>query len=91
MTTAVESICYEYSEDVLFSQDVCSDGNPVMIICYINSKYLCELSRFLHNYGYSLKSIKKFGKAFILVRFIVPSESCQKKMTGDFNLENDSF
>ena len=85
MITTVEHICYEYSEDVLFSQDVTLDGNPVKIICYINSKYLGELSQFLHNYKYSLDSIKKFGKHFILVRFIIPLKPNEKKMIENIN------
>ena len=89
MSISVEHICYEYSEDVLFSQEVSPDGNPVKIICYINSKYLGELSQFLHNYKYSLESIKKFGKYFILVRFVIPPKSNEKKMTEDINKKRE--
>ena len=42
MTNTVESICYEYSEDVLFSQDISDKGDPVKIICYINSHTICN-------------------------------------------------
>ena len=83
MTNTVENICYEYSEDVLFSQDVCEKGNPIKIICYINSMYLGELSMFLHNHSYSLASVKKFGKYFILVRFILKSKLNKKKIIED--------
>ena len=88
MTNTVESICYEYSEDVLFSQDISEKGDPVKIICYINSIYLGELSMFLHNHGYGLASVKKFGKHFILVRFILKSKLGQKKMTNDKQQED---
>ena len=89
MSNTVENICYEYSEDVLFSLDISISGNPVKIICYINSKYLCELSKFLHNYHYELESIKKFGKNYILVRFLDGSGSDIKKSKKDTNIERE--
>lgn len=89
MSNTVENICYEYSEGVLFSQDVCPDGNPVKIICYINSKFLGELSQFLHNHNYKLESIKKFGKYYILVRFLIRSYNDKKKIKKDTNTERD--
>ena len=89
MSNTVESICEEYSEDVLYSQDITLSGNPVKIICYINSKYLGELSKFLHNHKYKLESIKKFGKSYILVRFLIRSNSDKKKITEDTNTEKE--
>ena len=69
MTDTIENICYEYSEDVLFSQENSFDGAPILIICYTQVKYIHELSSFLKNYGYQISSRKNTGKHFSLVKF----------------------
>ena len=69
MTNTIENICYEYSEDVLFSQENSFDGSPVLIICHTQVKYIQELSCFLKNHGYQISSRKNTGKHFSLVRF----------------------
>lgn len=73
MTDTIESICYEYSEDCLFSQQLAFSGAPVMLICYVERKYITELSRFLSNHKYEVASEKKMGKYFCLVRFELTS------------------
>ena len=89
MSNTVENICHEYSEDALFSQEITPSGNPVKIICYINSKYLGELSKFLHNHSYKLESIKKFGKNYILVRFLIRSNGNEERIKKDTNTERE--
>lgn len=69
MTHSIESICHEYAEDSLFSQDVSECGAPLKIIVHIKYEYIAELSRFLSNYGYEYSSNKKSGKYFTLVHF----------------------
>ena len=69
MTSTIESICYEYSEDCLFSRELSFSGAPVMIICYVEYKYIGELSGFLRNHKYSISSRKNMGKYFSLIRF----------------------
>ena len=44
MTDTIESICYEYAEDSLFSKDSSACGAPLKIIVYIQYKYIAELS-----------------------------------------------
>lgn len=65
----VENICYEYSEDVIFSQDVSFNGSPVLIIADIESKYVKELSKFLSNHDYKISQRKKINEKFSLIRF----------------------
>ena len=69
MTKTIENVCYEYSDDVLFSKDVHFCGAPVLIIIYLQSRYLQELSTFLKNYGYRLAGRKNQGRHFSLVKF----------------------
>lgn len=69
MTGSIENICYEYSEDVLFSQDVSFDGLPVLIILDVESKYIEELSSFLKNYGYKIIDRKNIDNKYSLLRF----------------------
>lgn len=69
MTGSIENICYEYSEDVLFSQDVSFDGSPVLIILDVESKYIQELSSFLKNYGYRVIDRKNIDYKYSLLRF----------------------
>lgn len=67
--SSIENICYEYSEDVLFSQDISFNGSPVLIIVELESKYLSELSSFLKNYGYKIINRKNVGKKYSLIKF----------------------
>lgn len=76
MTGTVENLCYEYSQDVLFSQEESFDGAPVLIICYLQYKYINELSSFLKNHGYEIISRKNTGKHFSLVKFQLINISC---------------
>lgn len=69
MTGSIENICYEYSQDVLFSQDVSFDGWPVLIILDVESKYIEELSSFLKNYGYKIIDRKNIDNKYSLLRF----------------------
>ena len=69
MTDTIESICYEYAENSLFSKEVTIFGAPVKIIVYLQYKYIAELSKFLSNYGYEISSQRNTGKHFGLVRF----------------------
>lgn len=69
MTNNIENICYEFSDDCLFSQSVDIDGFPHKIIVYLQSKYLTELYKFLARYGYERTYIKKTGKHFSMVHF----------------------
>jgi hypothetical protein len=69
MTETIESICYEYAMDVLFSKEVTFDGAPALIIIYIESRYLQELSGFLKNYGYKMSSRQNKCQNYSLVKF----------------------
>lgn len=69
MNTTIENICYEYADDVMFSQDINNSGNPKKIILYIQEKYLTDLSRFLKNHNYSATHRKVMGKHFVLITF----------------------
>ena len=69
MTHAIENICYEYTDDALFSQEESFEGFPVSIILYLQHKYVKELSSFLKNNGYGLASRKNTGKHFCMLRF----------------------
>lgn len=71
MNTTIENICYEYADDVLFSQDIDRHGNPQKIILYIQEKYLIDLSRFLKNYNYFISQNKVMGKHFVLITFCI--------------------
>ena len=73
MTNTIENICYEYSEDCLFSQELSFYGAPILIIAYVQLKYIGELSKFLSNHKYEISSQKKMGKHFSLVRFELTS------------------
>lgn len=75
MNTTIENICYEYCEDVLFSQDNSNNGYPLTIIAYVQKVYMGELSIFLHNHNYSLARVDNFGKYYSLVRFTLKSPS----------------
>jgi len=65
----VENICYEYAEVVIFSQDVSFNGDPVLIIADVESKYVKELSKFLSNHNYKVSQRKKINEKFSLIRF----------------------
>jgi hypothetical protein len=69
MTGSIENICYEYSEDVLFSQDISFDGSPVLIILEVELRYAKELSYFLKNYGYKIVDRKNIDNKYSLLRF----------------------
>ena len=69
MTATIENLCYEYSDDVLFSKDVHFCGAPVLIIIYLRTRYLKELSLFLKNYGYRVAGRKNHGRHFTLMKF----------------------
>jgi len=67
MTNNIENICYEYSDDCLFSQSVSSEGLPFKIIIYLESTYIIELCGFLASYGYERTYFKKTGKHFSMI------------------------
>ena len=69
MSQTIENLCYEYSEDVLFSREVAFSGVPVLIIIYLPARYIKELSRFLQNHGYQITSRRNKGAQFSLVKF----------------------
>ena len=69
MTSTIENLCHEYASDVLFSQELSFSGAPVMIIIYLEVRYLNELGVFLRNHGYNMTSRKNQGKHFSLVKF----------------------
>ena len=69
MTETIENLCYEFSDDVLFSQESSFSGAPVCIIVYVQSKYSCDLGEFLENHGYRMVSRKNEGRHFSLVKF----------------------
>ena len=69
MTSTIENLCHEYASDVLFSQELSFSGAPVMIIIYLEARYLNELGAFLRNHGYGMTSRKNEGKHFSLARF----------------------
>lgn len=69
MTGSIENICYEYSEDVLFSQDISFDGSPVLIILEVELQYVKELSSFLKNYDYKIVDRKNIDNKYSLLRF----------------------
>lgn len=85
MNTSVKSICCEYSDDILYSQEESAEGYPHKIIIYIQNHYLGELSYFLHKYNYSLHDIKKFGKYYILVHFNLKKNSNKKSIASQEN------
>lgn len=67
MTNNIENICYEFSDDCLFSQAEDADGLPIKIIVYLQTDYIIELCGFLANYGYERTYIKKTGKYFSMM------------------------
>ena len=69
MTSTIENVCYEYSEDVLFSQELAFSGAPILIIIYLQARYLQELGTFLKNHGYQLAGRQNHGKHFSLAKF----------------------
>jgi len=69
MTNNIENICYEYSDDCLFSQVADSDGLPFKIIIYLQSEYIIELCGFLAAYGYERTYLKRTGKHFSMIHF----------------------
>ena len=89
MTDTIENICYEYSQDVLFSQELSLNGHPVLIISYVQKKYLMELSRFLRNHGYELTSSKSVGKHFELTKFSFVNFDFFDHMLGDKDEETE--
>jgi hypothetical protein len=89
MTGTIENICYEYSQDVLFSQELYSNGCPVLIICYVQKKYLKELAAFLENHGYELTSSKLIGKHFALTKFSFVNFNFFDQILGDQDEETE--
>jgi|OM-RGC.v1.032257232 hypothetical protein len=85
MNTTIKSICCEYSDDILYSQEENAQGYPHKIIIYIQNHYLGELSYFLHKHNYSLFDIKKFGKLYILVHFDLKKNSDNKSIASQEN------
>lgn len=75
MTDTIESICYEYAENSLFSKDSSACGAPLKIIVYIQYKYIAELSKFLSNYGYEISNQKNTGKHFGIIHFTLKNLS----------------
>ena len=87
MNKTIENICYEYCEDVLFSQDSTKKGYPLTIIAYVQKQYMGELSIFLHNHNYSLARIDNFGKYYTVVRFV--TKSCPKINSKEKQISED--
>ena len=85
MDTTILNICYEFAEDVMFSQDVSKNGLPQKIIIYVEKKYLKEVSKFLTNYDYDISSTKEMGRYFVLVNFSLTRNTnyIKKKIKGD--------
>jgi hypothetical protein len=79
MNTTIDNICYEYADDVMFSQDIDDKGNPLKIIIYVQDKYLVDLSRFLKNYNYSITHKKVMGRHFVLITFCTYQNNKIKK------------
>lgn len=69
MEQKILNICYEYSEDVMFSQNHDENGSPCKLIIYTQNKFIKELSSFLKNYNYKIYSIKKMGSFYSLINF----------------------
>lgn len=88
MTHAVENICYEYTDDALFSQEESFSGFPVSIILYLQHKYVKELSYFLKNNGYHLASRKNTGKHFCMVKFELINLSHYDQLDGKDSRED---
>ena len=88
MTHAVENICYEYTDDALFSQEESFSGFPVSIILYLQHKYVKELSYFLKNNGYNLASRKNTGKHFCMVKFELINLSHYDQLDGKDSRED---
>ena len=82
MNTTIENICYEYADDVMFSQDVDETGNPKKVILYIQEKYLIDLSRFLSNHNYSITHRKVMGRHFVLITFCTYQQDKIKENRG---------
>lgn len=82
MNTTIENICYEYADDVMFSQDVDETGNPKKVILYIQEKYLIDLSRFLSNHNYSITHRKVMGRHFVLITFCTYQKDKIKENRG---------
>lgn len=89
MTGTIENICYEYSQDVLFSQELSSRGCPILIISYVQKKYLKELATFLGNHGYELTSSKLIGKHFALTKFSFANLDFFDQMLRDQDEESE--
>ena len=69
MTNNIENICYEFSDDCLFSQAEDSDGLPHKIIMYLCNEYIIELCGFLAAYGYERTYVKRTGRYFSMMDF----------------------
>ena len=78
MNNTIENICYEYADDVLFSQDTNSVGYPKKIIIYLQEKFLIELSRFLKNYNYKVTQKKVMGRHFALITFCMTEQGAMQ-------------
>lgn len=91
MNTTIENICYEYCEDVLFSQDLSSGGMPLKIIAHLKYEYIPELSKFLFNHGYSTARNKRTGKYYTLVHFECFNEKVIDINSQDFLDELDNI
>jgi len=90
MTETIENLCYEFSDDVLFSQDVSFSGAPLLIIVYLQAKYLGELEGFLKNHGYHIASRKNQGKHFSLVKFeLINLSYYDKPQRGDLREDEE--
>jgi len=85
MDTTIENICYEFCDDVLFSQESSPNGSPFTIIAYVQKCYMGELSIFLHNHNYSLARVDNFGKYFSLVRFTLKTPSKLNSKTEEIS------
>lgn len=90
MTETIESICYEYAMDVLFSQEVTFDGAPALIIIYIECRYLQELSVFLKNHGYKMSSRKNKGQNYSLVKFELINLSYYDQLAAEDSAEDSA-
>lgn len=87
MTYNIENICYEYTDECLFSQVIDSDGLPFKIILHVENKYINTLAKILFNYGYHSSSVKKKGKFYSTVHFALTSSI----ITDDPDLDIPNF
>ena len=89
MSFNIENICYEYTDECMFSHAVDMDGLPLKIILHIENKYIPTVSKILFNYGYHSASIKRKGKYYSIVHFgltsFIASEDSDNSFFEDFN------